>query len=732
MRVKRQISIIISSALVLFLASTFFLVAMLPSPNEQRFPAIVIRSPVTNMFVRNDDKSSSSQQLLRHQKESLGGGKSYASTPISRSNIAAQRKETTRLTKESIAAQTIIQADRSSGEGSSQNEIGDDDEISSDKSEAVAETTDPAKDEGNNQNEIGDDDDEISKTEIGGDDDGISSDKPEAVAETTDSANDEANSQNNIGDDDDEISADENSQNEMYDDEEESIDESQTRGDHPRIIHILETRFMQDQPNLVELANARLHLFKTICLPSVIHQTAWGNFVWIIRTDPELQDEIKKELIHILNDAGALTNKDEDGKEKTLTYVIGSNDNYVVSNVTALNVRPFDIRAMLSDTLSNPETIFVGKTTSIKELLDEVSQPRFKKDVVIWTRLDADDGLNIAILQYLQDEAIRYFIPEQFPRKILTEIPEETPGRLIALAAGIPRKMLDKREKKIEKKKRENAIAAGLPTKAPKSDEKRIIANVYTPPQWSYWCAGRNLDWFVTDPVHDPQHKNGTVYPVVHVNMCVTPGVTIALRGSFDPKQIPRLDHDKIIPSLRPYGGGLCERTGRSVFDINEGGIRGYQVDDGSCFHLVTVGIAAIRSRTPTSAGMLGVNPDFTQREYIRKQGNLTGIMWKSMFSDFFIRDRQLVETNLYFADHIYDIAEENARGQCTTGHSCKVCAYFAAINIFTFILSLTVFFSLKQSSSKDSLQRFVDLKGEAGNGFDVVSGGIVSAEKTT
>jgi hypothetical protein len=106
--------------------------------------------------------------------------------------------------------------------------------------------------------------------------------------------------------------------------------------------------------------------------------------------------------------------------------------------------------------------------------------------------------------------------------------------------------------------------------------------------------------------------------------------------------------------------------------------------------------------------------------------------MWKSMFSDFFIRDRQLVETNLYFADHIYDIAEENARGQCTTGHSCKVCAYFAAINIFTFILSLTVFFSLKQSSSKDSLQRFVDLKGEAGNGFDVVSGGIVSAEKTT
>ena len=42
------------------------------------------------------------------------------------------------------------------------------------------------------------------------------------------------------------------------------------------------------------------------------------------------------------------------------------------------------------------------------------------------------------------------------------------------------------------------------------------------------------------------------------------------------------------------------------------------------------------------------------------------------------------------------------------------------------------MFSSLKQSSSKDSLQRFVDLKGEAGDGFDVVSGGIVVTEKTT
>lgn len=212
------------------------------------------------------------------------------------------------------------------------------------------------------------------------------------------------------------------------------------------------------------------------------------------------------------------------------------------------------------------------------------------------------------------------------------------------------------------------------------------------------------------------------------------------MRASFDPLQIPRLDHDKIIPYLRKFSydgkldGQLCARTGRSVFDMEEGGAHSYQVDDGTCFHLVTVGIAAIRSRTPTSAGMLGVAPDSTQREYTRKSPNVTHVMWSSMKNEFRISDRQLVETNLYFADHIYDIAEENARGQCTTGHSCKVCAYFAAIFIvfyhsFNSILLLILFYSLKQSSSKDSLQRFGDLKGETRDGFDVVNGKIVSVE---
>ena len=159
----------------------------------------------------------------------------------------------------------------------------------------------------------------------------------------------------------------------------------------------------------------------------------------------------------------------------------------------------------------------------------------------------------------------------------------------------------------------------------------------------------------------------------------VTPGVTVALRGSFDPLEIPRLDHDKIVSHLRARGPKLCARHGYSMFDESEEDenpkISGREEpDDGSCFHMVNAYyFASVRSRTPTSAGMLGIAPDDTQIMLVKKQPILTYAMWVLMVREFGISNRSLINTNDYFAKHVYDIAEENARGQCTQGHSCKV-----------------------------------------------------------
>ncbi|KAL7512678.1 hypothetical protein ACHAXN_009762 [Cyclotella atomus] len=455
----------------------------------------------------------------------------------------------------------------------------------------------------------------------------------------------------------------------------------------PRLIHILETRFMQNQPNLVELAKARLHLFATICLPTVIKQSSWGEFAWVIRTDPNLDEQIKKDLISLLKRSGALKEVavDKDGNDKrSLTYVVGSNDNYILANSTnyKTHVKPFDIRDMLSSMVSNPDSLFAGKFESAQSLLNEINSKQSNvdndnDDVILWTRLDADDGLNLGYMEYVQSQAVRFFLPEYYGKDMLKEITVDEQGH-IALPDVI----------------RQN----------PNLPKRR---NKYTPPKWTYWCAGRNIDWFITDLIHDPAHKNGTVYPVQHVNVCVTPGVTVALRGSFDPLKVPRLDHDKIISYLRPKGPKLCHRSGISIFDESDEAEKDdkEEPDDGSCFHMVNAYyFAALRSRTPTSAGMMGVSPDDMQLMLVKKQPILTYAMWVLMVREFGVSNKTLIGTNEYFAKHVYDIAEENARGQCTRGHSCK-------------------------TSSKDLLQQYADLKREMQNGFDVVDGFAMSAQ---
>ena len=49
-----------------------------------------------------------------------------------------------------------------------------------------------------------------------------------------------------------------------------------------RILHIVVTRFMQDQPTLKWLARARLKLFQYICLPTMVHQTVTTNVIWLV------------------------------------------------------------------------------------------------------------------------------------------------------------------------------------------------------------------------------------------------------------------------------------------------------------------------------------------------------------------------------------------------------------------------------------------------------------------
>ena len=330
-----------------------------------------------------------------------------------------------------------------------------------------------------------------------------------------------------------------------------------------------------------------------------------------------------RELIDLLDGAGALTKKvrvdtngDGDGngggvveeEEKALTYVIGSNDNYILSaststattvigdgnpagdgatttenaTIATTTVAGFDAQHMLSSALSNPSTIFAGKPDNMQLLLDEItSQKGQEEDVILWTRLDADDGLFPDYLEYVQRQAIRYFLPWYYDLEMV-EQEVELPGNGAAVAAGVGvggEENLDAGTSGGDV----GGIDNGEINSA--SSDAIIASNTkYQPPQWTFWCTGRNIDWFVTDPVRDPHHKNGTVYPIQKNNFCITPGITLAMRSGVDPESIPRLDHHRIASSLKSKGGGVCGRNGvLSLFkEDGKSAHEKEEVDDGS------------------------------------------------------------------------------------------------------------------------------------------------------
>jgi hypothetical protein len=139
-------------------------------------------------------------------------------------------------------------------------------------------------------------------------------------------------------------------------------------------------RFMQNQPNLLNLGLARLELFKEFTLRSMGLQSS-DNFLWVIRTDPALNTSLREPLIEALS-----------GIDNHL--LIASNENP--------NVQIHDIITV------EPEQVWSGDLERAKVYLQ--SQSATQK--ILESRLDADDALHLNFVEYLQEHA-------------LAELPEE-------------------------------------------------------------------------------------------------------------------------------------------------------------------------------------------------------------------------------------------------------------------------------------------------------------------
>ncbi|KAG7337310.1 putative rhamnosyl transferase [Nitzschia inconspicua] len=154
---------------------------------------------------------------------------------------------------------------------------------------------------------------------------------------------------------------------------------SQDMTQDSKMLHVVTTRFMQNQPNLLALGKARLRLFETFCLPTVIHQET-SEFMWFIMTDPNLHPNLFSRLKSLLEPYSNF---------------------YLVSSNTKL-LTPGN----LTQGIEAARTII--HTGDLEQLYSKMFDQH--RPLLIETRLDADDGLHKTVLSEIQ--RLAYELPK--------------------------------------------------------------------------------------------------------------------------------------------------------------------------------------------------------------------------------------------------------------------------------------------------------------------------------
>ena len=140
------------------------------------------------------------------------------------------------------------------------------------------------------------------------------------------------------------------------------------------LVHVVHTRFMQSQPHLLALGRARLEMFRTFCLPSMVNQSS-QNFLWLIYTDPNLDSALKEELLAL----------------------VSPYENFVV---VASNNFPQNFRKSAPLELMDPSKIWSGDASLIG-----LGYEAAKIWPVLESRLDMDDGLHNYFVELVQMDA---------------------------------------------------------------------------------------------------------------------------------------------------------------------------------------------------------------------------------------------------------------------------------------------------------------------------------------
>jgi hypothetical protein len=158
---------------------------------------------------------------------------------------------------------------------------------------------------------------------------------------------------------------------------------------------------------------------------------------------------------------------------------------------------------------------------------------------------------------------------------------------------------------------------------------------------WMIFCIDRHLEWFSRGGKWYPR---GTLIPIRDTAECVTAGLTYAIAPNVSRPRAFRTRHDRLIKGTTRKVP-LCKK-------ISTGDACVYRLER------ELAPVAAVRSRTPTSAGMNKVL-------YGRNSTKITrDLPWTVLKSYFAVSEKRVKIAKEYLDNHLKEIAEENLKGQ--------------------------------------------------------------------
>lgn len=315
------------------------------------------------------------------------------------------------------------------------------------------------------------------------------------------------------------------------------------------MLHVVTSRFMQLQPDLLSLGQARLLLFETFCLPSMLMQQA-DNFVWFVMTDPALESTLLNRMKELL----------------------APHPNFFLVLMNEKLVTPDNLSRLIEDRL-----FATGDVDYLESLMMDAN-----RSLLLETRLDADDALSARTLRRIQDAA--------------RGLPHDSNG-------------------------------------------------------WQVICNNLHYEWRNDEILDAKTVETSGQLRLVMESICITAGYTLVRHrppGSLEFPAWPKIGHH-LMSREWPKCLGHTNATS-------------------DCWTRLAKYPAALRSRTATSAGMSRVEATSKDKMY----DNQTETLWSFVTRDFGILQEDAKATSRYIKSNLPSILEDNLKGQCTFGHSCK------------------------------------------------------------